>query len=1057
MRVRRINILRSPGISSGFTVDEFSDGLTIIEGRNESGKSTLAGAIRALLWPQRSTTLQARGEFVADHRRHNAFVDIHGGGWEGDAPAMPDASAGRGMVVGISDLWSDDADDRAIRDAMIRELQGGFDLTALSTSAEPSFPTKPARESREAGRQLHNARNAARALMAKEGTLPELRAQADRKRAQAARRSQVEAALKRLELLEQLATHRHELDALPDGALRVSGKEDQRLRSLREAIDEAEAAAAQERNTAQHALASLTQLDLPEQGAAPGDVQALTDLASELAAIERQLSEATRRAAERQAEADATATPTHALDQEELAKLEAALDNAHQAREQRSRDKAAAEQWVPPAPQRQSIALPLAVLVSALLTAVAAAFASAWITVGLAVVVLALSVIQVLRKPEATADPLPELRTRAERSEASYQDALQAVRDIAPNDDTLTSTLAIVAAADRASRHDKLLADLHGARAGIEALEAERGAVLGRVASVLSPYTKKACTSADDLTRHLTDLKHRTQEHARLTREAAQAQQRANQNDQRRDKARRDHEAELETLGLTEDRLPELAEWLRHREQAQKLAAHVRECEARMRSLDEALSTARDLRELDRSALESRLAASDAAGARADELREDIGGIEREIRNAKAGADVGEALATLERAAQSVADARDHECAKAARRLILDHAVAGMKHDDMPALVKHADELLARFTSNAYSLRIGDRSEPVVYDLRAATIKDYGQLSTGTRAQALLAMRLASAFEAERRAGATALPLVLDEPLATTDDQRFEAVARAMFELADDGRQLVYLTCEPAHTRRLMHLAGEHGVSCARVDLDTIRKREATERNPAHALVEPKPVPTPQTTSRGEYLKWRGVVPLDPWANTDAIDLYHVLPEHLDTLHDLHQRGITTVGQLLDLSRKQGEKYPFPEFVLAARVARRLIDAWRSGRARPVGTHDLAESFVGRSKYFEQIAETNTRVGGSASDLLEALESTEVKGFGRNRTEQLRDWLEAQGLLPDVPPEPRAEVLRRALGDLVMGTSDQSHAFLLATANRLLDMLDSPNPLQNEAPADLQA
>lgn len=1057
MRVRRVDILRSPGISSGFKVDGFSDGLTIIEGRNESGKSTLAGTIRALLWPQRSATIQARGEFYAYDKRFSAFVDLHGGGWEGDAPALPDASAGRGMIVGIGDLWHDDEHDLAVRNAMTRELHGGYDLSVLHDNAQPTSPIKPMREAREAERELNNARNTARTLMAKEATLPDLRARADRSRAQAARRSQIEAALKRLDLLERLTAQRHELDAMPEGAQRVTGTEDQRLHALREAISEAQSAASQERDSAEADRESLQQLGLPEHGVSPGDLQVLTDLASEVAAIERQIHEATRRVAEHQAEADATTTRARVLDPEELAKLETALDAAHEAREQRVRDKAAAEQWRPPAAPPQSKMLPMAILVSALLAGIAAALAGAWVALALVVVLLVLSAFLLLRRPERVADPLPELLARAESSEARYQQALQAVRVIAGNDDPLTSTLAIVAAADRASRHDKLSTDLHGARAGVEALEAEHGAVLARAASSLSRYSTEPCASADDLTRQLTNLKHRAQEHTRLTHESTQAVQRASQNEQRREKAGRDYQADLGALGLTEDRLPELTEWLRLREPAQRLASQVRENEALLKSLDESLATARDLLDLDRPALETKLDACDTAATQADELREDIGRIEGKIDDAKASADVGKSLASLGRAAQVVADARDHECAKAARRLILDHAVASMERDDVPALVRHADELLARFTSNAYGLHIGKRSEPVVYDLRAGAAKGYDQLSTGTRAQALLAMRLASAFEAERRAGSTALPLVLDEPLATTDDQRFEDVARAMFELALDGRQLIYLTCEPAHAQRLERLAGEHGVRCARKNLDAIRNREATERNPAHVLVEPKPVPTPQTTSREEYLKWRSVVPLDPWASTDAIDLYHVLPEHLGTLHDLQQRGIITVGQLLDLAQRQGEKSGFPEFVLAAQVAVRLIETWRNGRARPVTTHDLAESFVGKSTYFERIAEVNTSVDGSASRLLDALDSSEVKGFGGNRTKQLRDWLAIQGLLPVAPPEPRAEVLRQALGGIIMGTSDQSYSFLLATANRLLDQIERPNAPQSEAPADLQA
>src|SRR5690606_28508128 len=211
---------------------------------------------------------------------------VHGGGWEGETPILPDASAGRGMIVGIGDLWHDDEHDQAVRHAMTRELQGGYDISALHDAARATSPTKPASEARKAEQSLHKVRTAARELMAKEATLPDLRAKADRSRAQAARRSQVEAALKRLDLVERLRAQHNELDVLPEGAQRVTGKEDQRLRAMREAIDGAQSEITQEHEHARFARESLALLALPEHGVPPGDMQVLTDLLSELAAIE---------------------------------------------------------------------------------------------------------------------------------------------------------------------------------------------------------------------------------------------------------------------------------------------------------------------------------------------------------------------------------------------------------------------------------------------------------------------------------------------------------------------------------------------------------------------------------------------------------------------------------------------------------------------------------------------------------------------------------------------------------------------------------------------------
>jgi ABC-type multidrug transport system fused ATPase/permease subunit len=1053
MRVRRVEIMRSPGVSPGFSVDGFADGLTIIEGRNESGKSTLAGAIRALLWPQRSETLQARGEFAVGDRLYHAFVDVHGGGWEGEAPAMPDAGAGRGMIVGIGDLWHADDHDKAIREAMIRELQGGYDLAPLHEAAQARSPTAPMRDAREAERALADARSAARSLLEQEATLPGLREAAERGRPQAYRKPLLERALERLDLLERVSAARHELAALPAGALRVDGKEAERLASLREASEDAERERASEAARVERARAGLGNLGLPAEGVSAGDLRVLGDLSSELQAIERQLADAQRQVAERESQAEASRGGMAALDEDGLARLEAALTAAHEARERRARAMAAAEDPAAPTQAPSRTAPLLVVAAMALLAAVVAGVALAWAATALAGAAAVLALAFALRGRAPGPDAGPDLRARAEASDAAYQRALAAVREFAGADEALTSTLAISVAADRAARHASATAALLAARAGVESLRGERHALLERGAAVLRAYSGERCESADDLDRQLGELEHRARECERLSREASEASERAERCGQRAHKAQRDYSAQMATLGLSEDRLDELAEWLRLREPAQRASERVRQGEAQLQALDASLRGASELLDLDRGELLAGVRACDEAQERAGQVHQDIGGIEGAIGSAKRNADVGRAIAAFERAAGVVADARDQECAKAARRLILEHAVAGMEREDRPAIVRQADELLARFTAQAYGLRIGARSEPEVYDQRSGMAKGYAALSTGTRAQALLAMRLASAFEAERRTGAT-LPLVLDEPLATTDDERFEAVARAMFGLAHDGRQVVYLTCEPAHAHRLERLASEHDLGLARLDLDAIRGRASIERNPSGALLEPRPQPSPATVSREAYLRWRGVEPLDPWSSVDAIDLYHLLPAELETLHALKVRGMTTVGQVRAQAEREGAGFPWPEVARRCACACRMVRAWRVGRARGVTTRDLIDSGAVSDTYLERVAEANAGVGGSAAALLDALDCGQVRGFRSNKTDQLRDYLSSIGLLPTEHPAPRESLLQAALGDEI---TDPDASGELEAANRLLDLLQAAIDDRDEAHAPARA
>lgn len=1051
MRVRRVEIISSAGIDAAFAIEDFDAQLTVIEGRNESGKSTLAGAIRALLWPERHHHLRARGIFEAAGATHRSFVDAHAGGWQGEEPTLPDESAGRGIVVGIGDLWADDAHDEAIRQAMTRELHGGFDLRSLHEAARAKTPTAAKREAEQAERRLGTARSEATVLMARESRLPELRERARACRERAARGDTARHAIERLDAIATLTDLRAQLARVPHGSLRVNGDEDQRLREIAGQIEDESAAIEHERTTAAESRDQLDGLALPADGIDEGDLAALATLESELLGLDRQRVEAQRRVEELQAAIDAAPASMRSLDDDSMGKLEAALNKAHEARERRSRDRVAAE--APSQPTAPGTTRPLIVITIALvvLAGMAAGFERAWIALALSAASLVSGLVLFVRT-QPSPDRSNESEKAADRSDAAYQAAIDEVRTIAGDDESLLSTLAIATAADRAKRLDAKQLDLHAARASVESIRSQQGDALRRALDLLSRYGHAECEGIGDLSRMRADLERRGREHERLTRVTSEANRLREQAEQRLARAMQQRHALLGQIGLPEDRLQELSEWLRLRDEAHAIRDQIRRHEAVLERLDAAIADAPELLELDRTALEERSRACEAAANEADELREQIGEIEGQIRIARIKADVGEALADLERAAERVAAVRDEECAKAARRLILEHAVASVQGDDVPAIVRHADQWLARFTANAYGLRI-EQGQPVVYDLRSGREKEYDELSTGTRAQALLAMRLAGAMDAERRAGVSPLPLILDEPLATTDDARFEAVCQSVFELAREGRQLVYLTCDPGHAARLERLSNEHALSCTRLNLDEIRGRHAAARVPASALLEHKPGPSPETMSREAYLGAIGVGPLDPWRGVETVDLYYVLRDDLATLHALRQREVSTVGQLL----ARPELVDRPEIIDACRCAQRLITVWRRGRSRPVTPRDILDSGAVSERYIDAAIELNDAVGRSAAALLEAIDRGEIKGFRSNKAAQLRVYLAEQGLLPDALPFTRAELLAEALRGDVIGTSNQDASPMLAMAKGMLDVLDTFGTSDGEALAEQRA
>ncbi len=118
---------------------------------------------------------------------------------------------------------------------------------------------------------------------------------------------------------------------------------------------------------------------------------------------------------------------------------------------------------------------------------------------------------------------------------------------------------------------------------------------------------------------------------------------------------------------------------------------------------------------------------------------------------------------------------------------------------------------------------------------RHGTDEDFGQLSGGTREQLAVIVRLALARVLSK--ASRPLPLILDDPMGWTDDDRFLAMMRILRE-ASRELQVIVLTCHP---ERFLRLQAEY-----RFDLDAAKQmakqRVDTEQSFRHgetaALIE---------------------------------------------------------------------------------------------------------------------------------------------------------------------------------------------------------------------------
>ena len=134
MRLTKLRLLRTPGISDRFTLEP-SPGVNLVTGPNETGKSSVCRAVLALLWPGlvREEPFEVEADFeIGDERLRVSRKDLDTPKWDsGSRPNLgPDHLAGR-YLLGVLDLLKPDPKGDPLAKEIRKLMAGGFDLGNL--------------------------------------------------------------------------------------------------------------------------------------------------------------------------------------------------------------------------------------------------------------------------------------------------------------------------------------------------------------------------------------------------------------------------------------------------------------------------------------------------------------------------------------------------------------------------------------------------------------------------------------------------------------------------------------------------------------------------------------------------------------------------------------------------------------------------------------------------------------------------------------------------------------------------------------------------------------
>jgi uncharacterized protein YhaN len=396
---------------------------------------------------------------------------------------------------------------------------------------------------------------------------------------------------------------------------------------------------------------------------------------------------------------------------------------------------------------------------------------------------------------------------------------------------------------------------------------------------------------------------------------------------------------------------------------------------------------------------------TEAIAERYDRLNEQITEIKTKIETAKKESKVEDAITEKNRALNSLDEHLESDYAAMVGDVLVEHLQEETIEANRPAVFQRADSLLVTITHGRYELLLEEGEQTFrAYDRANQQGFALEELSTGTRLQVLLAVRLAFVEQQEHD---TQLPIILDETLANTDDLRAEVIIDSMIELARDGRQIFYFTAQGDEVAKWQAaVEARDDVEYNLIDLSEAREIERKIQLPdldEIGDITPSP-PSPEEHDHASYGEELEVGQFNPYTGAGTAHLWYVV-EDIAALHDLLELGIERWGQLNNLiERGRNEFIPADAETIehiqqAGAALEEFVDAWRVGRGDPVDRAALEATDAVSDNFIDRVTELAEEVGGDAERLINAIHDGKIDRFRSGKADDLEEYLRANGYL----------------------------------------------------------
>ena len=385
-------------------------------------------------------------------------------------------------------------------------------------------------------------------------------------------------------------------------------------------------------------------------------------------------------------------------------------------------------------------------------------------------------------------------------------------------------------------------------------------------------------------------------------------------------------------------------------------------------------------------------------------LREQIVEINTLVSESLRSTDLEKLLAKQDDALQNLEAHFEENIAQRTGHLWLQTIRSAYQSGIESKLLQRADSLFQTITKQRYSLRLGNEADKSfrAYDEVNKTGHALNELSTGTRIQLLLAVRLAYIETQERN---YRFPLFADELLGNSDDVRAEAIMDALVQIARTGRQVFYFTAQMDEVGKWQrHLSDHDDVEHVVVSLEggTGQAADIPEQAPEIDLPS---IPSPQGHDHQSYGRAIKVPRFD--LRRDNLERLHIwyLMDDPNTMYQCLQYQLRSWGQFRFLKDKPphfaGPDWPMRYELWQKRAS--LIEKWQilhnQGRPKHIDREVLQESGAFSPTFIDKASVLLDDLRGDTADFLARIELGELKGFRDANKVQLREYLTDNGFL----------------------------------------------------------